>query len=158
MTPVVYKKLSADKNIECDLRPLFRYIPRLRKEAEKPCIEQMIHLEIKPLQASLFILVAREWNKDRKIEGHVIEIMGAPGTELVPEDKPEQTFAGNHVFFVRARFPEQDRQRKFRRILGENQKRQTTEEERDVRPMEKIVINSNREMNLNFFLNQKQKK
>ena len=139
--------------LECDLRPLLRLIPRLRRSVALPCQEQVVHLRLEPLGAVLFVLVAREWNKGRNIEGHIIEIQGVGDTTLISAADGEDAFENNHVFFVRARLPERDIQKRFRRVLGSNERRQTTEEERDSLPMKELKVESERDLNLNQLLN-----
>ncbi|MDC0358439.1 hypothetical protein OAO01_06450 [Oligoflexia bacterium] len=151
--PIV-RALAKGKILECDLRPLMRLVPRLKRSAKFDCIEQLIHLTIEPFKSSMFILIAREWNENKKIEGHIIELQGTPGTDLVTSLEDGETIDGNHVFFVRARIPEEDRQKRYRQLRGANCRRKTTEEQRDIRPTKEMTVSSIRELDLNQLLDQ----
>jgi len=149
--PILIGKVD-NKEVECDLRPLMRLVPRLKRSDKHACIEQLVRLNLEPMQAMLFVLIAREWTEDRRIEGQIIEIQGGPGSELVSSFEEGEVFDGNHIFFVRARIPDEDKQKKYRRILGANTKRKTTEEEREIRPMKEFAVKNMRDFNLNNLL------
>lgn len=146
--PILIGNVRGEEH-QCDLRPLMRLVPRLKPEAKKPCIEQLVKLVLKPLDAIVFVLIAREFTNDRKIEGHIVEIQGGPNTEIAESLEAEKIFDGNHVFYVRARIISENRQKKYRRLEGENAGRKTTEEEREIRDMKEFTLETPRDLDLN---------